>query len=108
MEKHIFSRLRTQWILIVRGLKKVATTFGSASIYPLRYVHQRASGTCFDQFRRLRPPGTVKHNFSWLGTQWIRIVPGLKNVAATFGSASIFPLRSVHQRAPGTCFDPFR
>ena len=43
-----------------------------------------------------------------MGTQWIRIVPGLKNVAATFGSASILPSRSVHQRAPGTCFDPFR
>ena len=26
------------------GSKNVATTFGSASIFPLRFVHQRASG----------------------------------------------------------------
>ena len=36
-----------------------------------------------------------------MGNQWIRIVPGLKNVAATFGSASILPVRSVHQRTSG-------
>ena len=100
-DTHNFYRLGTQWILIVRCLKKVATTFGSASIFPLRSVHQRASGTCFDPFRWLGPPGMEKHIFCRLGTQWILIVQGLKNVATTFGSASIFQLRFVHQRASG-------
>ena len=89
--KHNFSRLGTLWILIVQGLKNVATTFGSASILPSRSVHQRASGTCFDPFRYLGPSGTYKPEFSWLGTQWILIGRGLRKVSTKFGTASTSP-----------------
>ena len=89
--KHNFSRLGTLWILIVQGLKNVATTFGNASILPLRSVHQRALGTCFDPFRCLGPSGTYKPEFSWLGTQRILIGGGLRKISTKFGSASTSP-----------------